>query len=145
MSILPQDTINIENIIEDTKEDTKELPLFKEYAWDFKENKFIYENGKMKVLEGKEALKVWIYKTLKTPRFRYKAYSSDYGQEFEELIGMTLSNEALKIEAERYLKECLLINPYITNIKNINVLVEKDVLKIDATIDTVYGEVEISV
>lgn len=55
---------------------TSSLPLFKTYAWDFEKDEFVRDgNGHMILLEGNDALKVWIYKALKTERFIYKAYS----------------------------------------------------------------------
>ena len=47
--------------------------LHKEYDFDF-------ATGQLtgKTLEGKEALKVWIYKTLLTKRYIYFSYSWDY-------------------------------------------------------------------
>lgn len=123
----------------------EELPLFKEYAWDFKENKFIYENGKIKVLKGLEGLKVWIYKVLTTPRYRYKAYTTDFGHELDELVGKTLSSAVVESESHRYIKECLLINPYITEVNDTKVSIEGDKVHLYSRINTIYGEVEISV
>ncbi|KAJ51092.1 hypothetical protein BD780_000214 [Clostridium tetanomorphum] len=143
MSILPEINLDIDNIIKSSEENI--LPLFKEYAWDFEENKFIYENGKMKVLEGKEALKVWIYKALNTPRFRYLAYSWDYGHEFENLIGQTFSKKVLQSEGKRYLEECLIVNPYIIAVNNILVEVDGVKVTINCVVDTIYGEVNINV
>ncbi|WP_027624386.1 DUF2634 domain-containing protein [Clostridium lundense] len=143
MSILPEINLDIDNIIKSSEENI--LPLFKEYAWDFEENKFIYENGKMKVLEGKEALKVWIYKALNTPRFRYLAYSWDYGHEFENLIGQTFSKKVLQSEGKRYLEECLIVNQYIIAVNNILVEVDGVKVTINCVVDTIYGEVNINV
>lgn len=142
MSVLPEINSDIDNVISSSEENV--LPLFKEYAWDLKENKFIYEDGKIKVLEGKEALKIWIYKALNTPRFRYLAYSWDYGHEFENLIGKGLSKEALKSEAKRYLKECLLVNPYIIDVADVNVILDGIRVNIDATVDTVYDQINVA-
>lgn len=50
----------------------EELPLFKEYAWDFETDKFRYDgNGNHILLTGNEALEVWIYKALTTPPSSY--------------------------------------------------------------------------
>ncbi|WP_125154300.1 DUF2634 domain-containing protein [Clostridium rectalis] len=141
MGVLPEINVDMKGIYENMQE--SKLPLFKEFAWDFKENKFIYIDGKIKVLEGKEALKVWIYKALSTPRYRYLAYSFQYGHEFDNLIGKGLSKEALKSEAKRYLKECLLINPYIIDVPELEVTL--DGLRVDmiVTVNTVYDEINI--
>jgi hypothetical protein len=140
-SIFPTSNLNIEEYIEQKEE----LPLFKEYAWNFKENKFILENGKIKILEGKEALKVWIIKALRTPRFKYMAYSWDYGQEFDELVSNNYSIELLQSEVERLIKEALEINKYIKNIRNCNAKKEKDIVYASFTVITIYGEIDINV
>ena len=44
-----------------------ELPLLKEFAWDFDKDRFIYKtDGTIRTVKENEALKVWIYKALKT-------------------------------------------------------------------------------
>ena len=55
---------------------TSDLPTPKEYAWDFENDCFLYDaDGRLKIVEGDEAIKIWIYKALSTERFRYLAYS----------------------------------------------------------------------
>lgn len=131
----------IDAVMEDREEDTK-LPIPKEYAWNFKNNDFIFENGKPKVVEGLEAIEMWILKALNTPRYRYFAYSWDYGHELEELIGQGLSNEATKSEVNRYLKEALLINPYVVEIKDLKTNIEEDKITAEFTVITDYGQVK---
>lgn len=57
---------------EQQAESTKDLPLFKEMAIDFETGEILTENGEIIILEGKEALNVWIWKALKTERNRFK-------------------------------------------------------------------------
>lgn len=144
MSIFPED-VEMDIIIAETVQEDTELPLFKEYAWDYGNNDFIYLNGKTLIVEGAEAIKVWVYKTLKTPRYKYMAYTWDYGHELEILIGQKYSKEFVRSEVERNLKDCLLINPYINDLSNINSSIEKNKLLIGFTVNTIYGEVKISV
>ena len=62
--------------------EVEEMPIFKEYAIDFKTREYIKDENGIKVLEKNEALKVWIFKALKTERFRYTdVHSDDYGSE----------------------------------------------------------------
>ena len=143
MNILPED-VSLNTEITETIEND-ELPEAKEYAWDFDKNDFVYENGRNKVVEGIDAVKIWIYKILKTPRYKYMAYTWDYGNEFEALTGRRYSEEYLKSEAERLIKDCLLVNPYITGISNLSVDITGKKLTIEFTANTVYGEVGISV
>ena len=122
-----------------------ELPLAKEYAWDFDLNDFSLVDGKNVIVTGKEAVKVWIWKALHTPKNRYQAYSGKYGNELESLINQGLSSGALRSELERYLKESLLVNAYITGIKNIDISMDGSKTSISFTATTVYGDVIVNV
>ena len=64
-----------------------EMPLYREVKWNYEKNTPIWENGNPIFVEGKEAVAVWIYKALSTPRFRYEIYSWNFGCETESLIG----------------------------------------------------------
>ena len=46
-----------------------ELILFEEIAWDFDNNTPLIIDGEFKKLQKNDALKVWIYKVLKTERY----------------------------------------------------------------------------
>ena len=56
----------------------QQLPYAKEAGWDFQNNTFLLEGGNIKYVYGSEAIKVWIYKALKTERFLHKAYSRNF-------------------------------------------------------------------
>lgn len=123
----------------------KELKLYKEIKWDFENNIPVFKNGSPVVVEGREAVLIWAWKALHTPRFRYEIYTWDYGSEVESLIGQPFTDELKKAEAARYVKECLLINEYITGVSNITVLFKDGAIKINCTIETLYGGGEINV
>lgn len=145
MSIFPSETIQISTLIQATAETTKaDLPLLKEYAWDFNKNEFILVDGKNVIVTGKEAIKVWIWKAFKTERYKFLAYSWDYGQEFDSTINQGLSRESLKSELTRTIIETLAVNPYITQVKDISITFA-ETIKAQVTVNTVYGEVEMSV
>lgn len=79
--------------VTDTKKVT-DLPLLKEYAYDYAKNELLLdENGCTYLVEGNAALRIWIFKALTTARFRHVAYSPAFGEEYEDqLIGhMTMS------------------------------------------------------
>lgn len=119
--------------------------IFREYAWDFEHDCFIYRGGKLTIVEGKEALKVWIYKTLKTERYRYLAYERNCGAELEQFIGRAPNDAETAMEVERYVREALLVNPHIKDLKNIDFTNEKDVLEMRVTVESEYGEVTMHV
>lgn len=122
-----------------------ELELYKEVKWDFEKNIPVYQSGSPVILTGKEAVFVWAWKALTTQRFRYEIYTWDFGSEIESLIGQPFTDELKQSEAARYVQECLLINPYITGVLNVNVTFNDEIIKISCTIETIYGEVDIDV
>lgn len=115
------------------------LPTFTEYAWDFENDRFMYESGQHKIVTENEALKVWIYKTLKTERWRYLAYDNAYGIELEQFIGTCTNNAGNAVEIEQYISEALLINPYIKSIDDIQYSLNGDALKYEISLMTIYG------
>ena len=122
-----------------------EFPPYKELAWDFEENKPIVENGEFKIVEGNEAIKVWVYLTLMTPNKEYSIYSWDYGSEVKDLIGKNYTKALTEAEAERLIKECLLINPYITEVQVLDISFKDSVLSCNVKITTIYGDTEVSI
>src|SRR5690606_8256358 len=108
-----------------------ELPMAKEWAWDFEELDFKARDGKMYQVEGKEAVKIWLWKIFQTPRYRYLIHSWDYGHELENLIGQG-SQSFIKAEAERLIKEAIwpTLNGYVEDIKNLEIDLVNDGLGI---------------
>jgi hypothetical protein len=128
--------------------ETEELPILKEYAWNFETDKFIYDNnGNHVIVEKNEALKVWIYKALKTERFDYMAYSWQYGIELKLFIGKVMSVQERYSELKRVIIECLMVNPYIVSIDSVEFEDEKhgETVHLIIALTSIYGEVTISV
>ncbi|MGX4404006.1 DUF2634 domain-containing protein, partial [Clostridioides difficile] len=61
------------------------------------------------------------------------------------LIGQKYSKGLTESEASRYIKEALLVNPYILDINVKNTKFTDDLLSVDIEISTIYGEVEVNV
>ena len=93
------------------------FPMNKDIARDFKRNTPIIQNGDFKIVEGNEAIKVWVYKALLTPRYNYSIYTWEYGSELLDLIGKAYTPSQTKEEAKRLIKEALEINPYILEVE----------------------------
>lgn len=118
-----------------------ELP-FCEYAIDFESGQPLYENEDIVTLTGNEALKVWIFRALKTERNRYTVHSEHYGSDLREHIG-TIYNESIKeVLMQEQIKDCLLVNPYLTNVYNFSFEKQENDVKITFSVDTVYGTLE---
>lgn len=128
-----------------TAEQTKELPLYREVAWDYKRNIPVWSGGAPVFVTGAEAVLVWAWKALQVPRFRYEIYTRNYGNECEELIGQPYTEELKRSEAVRYVRECLEINPYIQEVDDITVEFLNGGLQISCRLVTVYGEVNVHV
>lgn len=113
----------------------------------YKEYEFNFTTGQLtgKILEGKAALKMWIYKALLTKRYIYPIYSWDYGQDLDELIGQGYENDYMKSEVERRIQDCLMINKHIKGCHNFNINLINDSLQINFAVDTTFGEVRVNV
>lgn len=123
-----------------------ELSMFKEYAWDFEKDRFIYDgDGKHVLLEGNDALKVWCYKVLRTERFVYLAYSKKFGIELYPFMAKIMDVMHRKSELNRMITEALMVNPYILSVDSIVLEEEnrKEDMKIHITLTTIYGELVI--
>lgn len=93
----------------------------KTYLYDFEKGDFVYKNGAPVEVTGREALKMWIDKVIRTEKFRFKIYENvDYPVQLEDLIGSTLPYGFIESEFKRELSEAILRNPYIKNLTNWN-------------------------
>jgi hypothetical protein len=118
---------------------TENLPLCKDWKWDFTKDKAVFQNGIPVTVTGLEAVKVWCWNALKTVRKRYRIFSDDYGCDLERLIGKNYLETTKKAEAKRYVKECLMVSRYVTGVENITTTFKGDDLIIECTVNTIYG------
>lgn len=122
-----------------TLTESKTIMVPKEYEID-------YKTGLLtgRIVEGLEAIKVWIWLVLQTPRYRYYIYTWDYGNEFEDLIGQGYTEEYINTEAQRMTGDCLLINENIQSISDFSVEMQSDQLTVSFTANTIYGSIRFS-
>lgn len=119
------------------------LPVYRETAWNYREDRPVWKNGSPVFVERAQAVAVWAWNALWTVRYRHEIYTWDYGNELETLIGQPYSDELKRAEAVRYVRECLMINPYITSVTQISVDFQETVLSIRCKLGTVYGDIEL--
>lgn len=112
----------------------------KEPLMDFSTGKIVMENGEPVMVEGVEALKVWIEKAIRTARYRWGAYTWNYGNELEDLIGNDLPAATLQSEVERAIKEALAVDPRIYECSNFTIQRTGDILGVEFTVTTTTGE-----
>lgn len=113
----------------------RDIPIPREYGVDF-------ETGQLtgRVVEGLEAILVWVWAALKTARGRYYIYSEDYGQEFDSLVGSSDPEGFAGSEYQRMIEECLEQNGYIEGIEDYEFSMEDDTAIIHFRLLTMFGE-----
>lgn len=121
------------------------LPMCRETAWNFERGTPVFSAGNPVTVSGADAVKVWIWKSLMTVRFRHDVYTQDYGSEVESLIGQPFTAAVKHSEAVRYVREALMVNPYIRAVRQVDVSFSGNHLTVCCTVETIYGEVEIHV
>lgn len=126
-------------VLEEDSELLEEQPL-QEWGVDF-------ESGQMtgRLVEGSEAVKVWAWNALQTPRYRYLTHSWFYGQDFEELIGQQYSPEYVETVLYSMVEDCLLVNPNILEVTELSYTFEEEKIHLCCKLMTTYGEEEVHV
>lgn len=130
-------------LTEQTEVNTEvEVPIYKELALDFETNQLKTRGGQYYYVEKNEALKIWIYKALKSTRFTYLTYSTNYGNELNTLVGRYLEKNLLYSEIKRMLEEALLVNDkYIKSLTDFDITQEGAKVICNFSVNTIYGSV----
>ena len=93
-------------------------------------------------VDGTEAMRQAILKTLLTERFAYLIYSWDYGIELNGTFGR--SAQTLASEARRIVQEALLADSRITDVTDFEVAqIDKRTASVKFTAETIFGEIPI--
>lgn len=116
------------------------LPLCREVDWNFVTNRPVWRGGQPVFVTGARAVLVWAWNALHTRRFAHDVFSTNYGHDFERLIGRPYSDGVRQSEAIRILRDTLLVNPYITAVEQVEVAFEGSTLHLTARLKTIYGE-----
>ena len=123
----------------------KDLSLFTEYAIDFDTLEPLKNGNNLIELSENEALKVWIFKALKTKRNSYQIHSDSYGNDLDVHIGTVYQENIKNALIISEIKDCLLVNPYILDCYNFELKYNSDDnhLKVSFNVSTIYGESEV--
>lgn len=138
MSLLPEyalEKVPMENVI---SSNAIENPI--DYGIDF--NTGILTGG---LVEGLEAIKVWIYHALHIERYRFPIYSWQYGIELEQYIGKSYTQEYLQSDCRETVEDCLKANPHIKEIRDFAVELIGDAMKMSFHVITDIGGIDIDV
>lgn len=112
----------------------------KELDFNFTTGQFVMEDGAPRVLEGVDALRIWITKALLTARYRWPIYSSAFGCELEDIIGYDLPRAVLESEIPRFVREALIYDDRIEDVKDFVIERGGDWLKVTFTVVTFDGQ-----
>lgn len=125
----------------------QEKPVIKpSYQYDFEKGDFVLKDGKLKKVEGKDSLKVWITKVLKTERYKFKIYEGiEYGTTIEDLIGTNRPIPFVEAELKREVTNSLRQHPVIENVVNWKFDRIKARMNITFTVVTIEGVFEMEV
>lgn len=135
MSIFPDITIPI-----DVTKEPEPITYGKELDFDFTKGEFTLEDGAPRILEGVDALRIWIVKTILTARYRFPIYSFNYGCELEDLIGYDIPKVVLEAEIPRVIREALIYDPRISDVRDFSIERESDYVKVEFTVITFDGK-----
>lgn len=117
----------------------EQLPVFREMAFDYGKNRLLRRNGKTYRVEKDEALKIWIWKALKTKRYIWPAYSKTYGTEIETVMGSCRDRSIQESEIKRHVTETLMVCPYLQQLTDFSFTYEGARIGVSFTVISVYG------
>lgn len=137
MSILP--SFLYESTLKEANSTVNVKDIPREYGIDFSTGKLTGN-----IVEGIEAIKVWVWNCLKTERYRHAIYSWQYGTEYEQYIGQTVTDEYLQNDCKTETEEALMVNPYITGIDDFTAELDGTSLHISFTLNTTLGSMEVN-
>lgn len=121
------------------------LPLYRDVQMDYKTGCPVWEGGDPVFVTGLEAVRGWAWRAIDTARYRYSVFSWSYGCELEDLVGQPYRADTKRSEAERYVKEALLVSPYIREVQVTETSFDGSTMHITAELTTVYGRASIHV
>ena len=124
---------------------SRDLPLYRDVRMDYDAGRPMWESGSPVLVAGLEAVKGWAWRAIDTARYRYPCFSWSYGCELEALIGQPYQADTKRSEAERYVKEALLVSPYIRSVRVSDTRFEGSTLHMTVELTTVYGDSQFSI
>lgn len=124
---------------------SQSLPLYRDVRMDYDAGQPMWQSGEPVMVTGLEAVKGWAWRAIDIARYRYPCFSWSYGCELEALIGQPYQADTKRSEAERCVKEALLVSPYIQSVRVADARFEGSVLHMTVELSTVYGKEQINV
>lgn len=93
------------------------------------------------MVTGLEAVRGWAWRAVDTAWYRFSVFSWSFGCELEALVRA----DTKRSEAERYVREALLVSPYIREAQVTETAFEGSTLHIAVDLTTAYGRTNVYV
>lgn len=131
MGILPE--INFLDFSKNQEKENKDN-YKNTFLVDFQKGKMLRENGKLIKTSDERAVRMWIEKVLLTEKYKWDIYKNNgagqYGMRYKAmLLSQRFPTPILYSEFERELKEIILRNKQILEIRNIKIELKKHTLE----------------
>jgi len=93
-------------------------------------------------VDGKEAIKQFIYKILSTERYQYLIYSWNYGAELDKLFGQPIPY--VYSEIKRLITEALTQDDRILSVDAFSFSHKRNKVFVSFTAHTIFGDIEVT-
>lgn len=127
------------------QERTGALPLYCDVQMDYERGRPVWAGGAPVLVTGLEAVRGWAWRCIDTARYRFSVFSWSFGCELEALVGQPYRADTKRSEAERYVREALLVSPYIREVQVTDTSFEGSTTHIAVALTTVYGRTSVYV
>jgi hypothetical protein len=87
-------------------------------------------------IDGESAVLQYCEKIIKTFRYKYLIYTDDIGSELNQILGKSYSEDYIKLEAKRLIKEALEIDDRILSMYDFEISLSGDVLYVSFSLET---------
>lgn len=124
---------------------TGALPMYRDVQMDYEKGCPVWAGGAPVFVTGLEAVRGWAWRAVDTARYQFSVFDWSFGCELEALVGQPYQESTKRSEAERYVREALLVSPYIRDVQVTGVDFEGSTMRIAADMTTVYGRTSIYV
>lgn len=95
-----------------------------------------------RTIDGIEAIKQMIYKTLMTKRYEYEIYDWNYGVELDDLLGKP--KDFVKAELPRRIEEALIIDDRVEEVTDFEFSdIDKTTIAVTFTVKTNVGDIDV--
>lgn len=138
MALTPENgSVFLDDIIAEDEAGSDEMQTSRTYNIDFAEGRI----GKL--INNMRAIKQFVYKSIITPRGRFIAYNDDYGCEIESLMGQSLSDQFIRTEVPRMIRDSVIYDDRIDNVSGFELEREGDSLTVsfDVTVNPAALEI----